>query len=905
MANMLKDFKNICTFIEHAHITGIIKTLSVLFMNLRKLLMIAAASALSFALSAETVSYTINSAWEFRRADAPENQWTVVNIPHTWNAEDVNDDALGYYRGKGYYRRSVEVPSYAEGKRVYLMFEAVGQECDVFIDGQKVTSHIGSYSAFSADVTSFVTPGKTFELSLNVDNKHNPDIPPLSADFNFYGGIYRDVFLVVKELVNISILDKATSGLYITTPEVSAQNAKVSARLLLNNASAVARKINVDYEIYDPQGALVQKITKKLKLEAQSENYAVLADAMVNQPKLWSPDTPALYTLKTIVKDAKTGEIFDQISEHFGLRWFRFDPEKGFFLNGEHLKLVGTNRHQCFKNQGWALDDSYHVNDIRMLKEMGGNFLRVSHYPQDPLILQTCDKLGILTSVEIPIVNAVTESQAFSDNCVMMAEEMVKQGFNHPSVVIWAYMNEVMLRPPYKRNTPEYKSYCQEVHRQAVRIENCINELDPARETMIPYHSGLDRYEDADLVRVPSTIGMNYYFGWYSRTVEYLNTAISEFHRKYPDVPLLISEYGADIDGRIHSLKAPESFDYSVEYGDMFQEYYMKTFFETPYVAGCFLWNLNEFYAEPRSNAVPHVNLKGIVTLDRKPKNTYWLYKANLTDEPFVRFADSDWTVRSGEAEQKHRIKMYSNCESARLYHDGKEVAQIEFSMGTAQVYLPLEDGLNNLMVQTEKGVCDVLNINYRAQNPVLKDGFSELNVLLGSNRNFTELGQRVCWVAEKEYTEGSWGYVGGQAYRPKSGSTTLPAAEINLYGTDNDPMYQTQRRGIEAFKADVPDGKYCVYLHWAELVKPRAEALAYNLGRNSQYDENAERVFSVSVNDKALFDSLNVLKSVGPARPMVVRVDVDVENGEGLEIALKPIAGETMLTAVRIIKID
>lgn len=868
--------------------------------------MIAAASAFSFALSAETVSYTINSAWEFRRADAPENQWTVVNIPHTWNAEDVNDDALGYYRGKGYYRRSVEVPSYAEGKRVYLMFEAVGQECDVFIDGQKVTSHIGSYSAFSADVTSFVTPGKTFELSLNVDNKHNPDIPPLSADFNFYGGIYRDVFLVVKEPVNISILDKATSGLYITTPEVSVQNAKVSARLLLNNASAVARKINVDYEIYDPQGALVQKITKKLKLEAQAENCAVLADAMVNQPKLWSPDSPALYTLKTFVKDAKTGEIFDQVSEHFGLRWFRFDPEKGFFLNGEHLKLVGTNRHQCFRNQGWALDDSYHVNDIRMIKEMGGNFLRVSHYPQDPLILQTCDKLGILTSVEIPIVNAVTESQAFSDNCVMMAEEMVKQGFNHPSVVIWAYMNEVMLRLPYDRKSEEYKTYCQEVHRQAVRIENCINELDPARETMIPYHSGLDRYEDADLVRVPSTIGMNYYYGWYSRTVEYLNTAISSFHKKYPDVPLLISEYGADIDNRIHSLIAPESFDYSVEYGDLFQEYYMKTFMETPYVAGCFLWNLNEFYSEPRCNAVPHVNLKGIITLDRKPKNTYWLYKANLTDEPFVRFADSDWTVRSGESEDKHRIKLYSNCESAALYQDGKQVAQLQFVYGTATAYLPLADGENNFMVQTEKGVCDVLNINYRAQNPVLKDGFSELNVLLGSNRNFTELGQRVCWVAEKEYTEGSWGYVGGAAYRPKSGrSGTLPAAEINILGTDNDPMYQTQRRGLEAFKADVPDGKYCVYLHWAELVKPRAEALAYNLGRNSQYDENVERVFSVSVNDKTLFDSLNVLKSVGPARPMVVRVDVDVENGEGLEIALKPIAGETMLTAVRIIKID
>lgn len=874
-------------------------------MKMRKLFIAFAASLVTLTLSAETVSFTINSAWEFRRADTSEGQWTIVNIPHTWNADDVNDDALGYYRGKGFYRRKVEVPSYAEGKRVYLMFEAVGQECEVFVNGHKAASHIGSYSAFSTDITPFVTPGSSFELSLNVDNKHNPDIPPLSADFNFYGGIYRDVYLVIKEPVNISILDKATSGLYITTPEVSAQAARVSARLLLNNTLQSARKVNVDFEVYDPQGNILQSFTKKYKLEPQTENFVAEMETSLTDPQLWSPDTPALYTLKTVITDAKTGELFDRQSEHFGLRWFRFDPDKGFFLNGQHLKLIGTNRHQCFKEKGWALDDSYHINDIRMLKEMGGNFLRVSHYPQDPAILQACDKLGILTSVEIPIVNAVTESQAFSDNSVLMAEEMVKQSFNHPSVVIWAYMNEVMLRLPYGRKSEAYKTYCQEVHRQAVRIEECINELDPARETMIPYHSGLDRYEDADLVRVPSCIGMNYYFGWYSRTLEYLDTAISDFHRKYPDVPILISEYGADIDNRIHSLTAPESFDYSVEYGDMFQEYYMKTFLNAPYVAGCFLWNLNEFYSELRCSAVPHVNLKGVITLDRKPKNTYWLYKANLTEKPFIRFADSDWTVRSGEEADRHRIKLYSNCDKAKLFHEGNLVAELEFEYGTATAYIPLNAGDNLLVAQSDNGVCDVLNISYRAQKTVLKDGFEELNVLLGSNRNFTEFGQRVCWVAEKEYTEGSWGYVGGSPYRPKSGSGSLPAAEINLYDTDNDPMYQTQRRNLKAFKADVPDGKYSVYLHWAELIKPLAEALAYNLGRNSVYEEQSERVFSVEVNGKCIFDRLNVLESVGPARPLVVKVDVDVEDGEGIDIALKPVSGETMLTAVRIIKID
>ena len=270
-----------------------------------------------------------------------------------------------------------------------------------------------------------------------------------------------------------------------------------------------------------------------------------------------------------------------------------------------------------------------------------------------------------------------------------------------------------------------------------------------------------------------------------------------------------------------------------------------------------------------------------------------------------MKFADSDWTVRSGEAADKHRVKLYSNCDKAKLYHEGKLVAELDFEWGTATAYIPFKNGMNQLYAQTDKGVVDVLNINYRAQNPVLKDGFSELNVLLGSNRNFTEPLQRVCWVHEKAYTPGSWGYIGGYQYRPKSGNSTLPAAEINLYDTDNDPMYQTQRRAIEGFRADVPDGKYAVYLHWAELTKTTAEILAYNLGRNSTYDSDIDRVFSVTVNDQCIFENLNVLETVGNARPLVVKVDLDVENGEGIHVSLNPLRGETMLTAVRIVKLD
>ena len=250
-------------------------------------------------------------------------------------------------------------------------------------------------------------------------------------------------------------------------------------------------------------------------------------------------------------------------------------------------------------------------------------------------------------------------------------------------------------------------------------------------------------------------------------------------------------------------------------------------------------------------------------------------------------------------------IKVYSNCKSGKLTHNGRHVADLTFESGKAVANIPLANGMNNLLVVTDSGCADVVNIDYRAQNPVLKDGFQELNVLLGSNRNFTEFDQRVCWVAEKEYTAGSWGYVGGYAFRPKSGKTTLPAAEMNILDSDNDPMYQTQRRAIEAFKADVPDGRYAVYMHWAELIKSKEEALAYNLGRNSQYDDMASRSFGVAVNGDTIFKKLNVFEEVGGARPFVVKVDIVVENGDGINISLNPVEGETMLTAVRIVKMN
>lgn len=907
-----------------------------------------------------SLSYTINGGWQFRKISGQEGNGPVttgtaaekVNLPHSWNVWDSQDDTPGFWRGLCEYTKDLRIPSYAEGKRVFLHFVGANQETRIFVGDALVKEHKGGYTMFSAEISDYVKAGEDCQLRIEVDNSHNADIPPLSADFTFFGGIYRDVRLVIKEPVHISILDKATEGVYVSTPSVSRESAEVNVKTLVNSSLSTKSKVFVQNILTAPDGT--KTVLKKVRatLEPSSLNNEVSAKFSIANPQLWSPDSPALYSLTSTLLDAK-GNVLDEQTVSFGLRWFHFDADKGFFLNGEHLKLIGTNRHQCFLDKGYALDDSYHINDIRMIKEMGSNFIRVSHYPQDPLVLEMCDKLGLLTSVEIPIVNAVTESDAFAENCVEMAEEMVKQSYNHPSVVIWAYMNEVMLRPPYKRNTAEYSNYCKEAHRQAVMIEQRIRETDPYRYTMIPCNGDPRNYEDADLLSVPMTTGWNLYKGWYSETVYDLDDFFAKLHKKYPDMPLMMTEYGADNDIRIHSTK-PESFDYSVEYADFYQEYYLDYVQRTPYLAGAFLWNYNEFYSEPRTSAVPHVNLKGVVTLDRKPKNTYLLYKANLTDKPMLEFGDWYRTVRSGQLNDDgiapEQVTLYSNLAGATVLHNGKELCKVEFKDGKARFTVPFVDGENRLTAYaditdnngfsenivsdntatekgkdaaTEKGkdaatgkghgscaaecekIYAELNVEYHGIPAQLKDGFTDLNVLLGSNRSFDETDIRLCWIAEKKYSEGSWGYVGGEAYRPGTSRGSLPAAEINILGTDNDPMYQTQRRGIESFKADVPNGKYAVYLHWAELVKPLEEALAYNLGRNSRYEEGSDRCFDVAVCGKTILERLNVMEEVGAATPLVVRTDVDVKDGKGIKIDFTPVKGDTFLTAVRIVRID
>ncbi|MCC8114698.1 MAG: hypothetical protein LIP03_12075 [Bacteroidales bacterium] len=846
---------------------------------------------------------TINSNWSFSQP-LRDGQWERVELPHTWNAHDATDDERGFYRGIGIYKHSVDIPVSAQGKTLRLHFEGANQVASVKVNGISAGSHTGGYTEFCIDITPYVIFGAPNDIEVTVDNSHDPMIPPLSADFTFFGGIYRDVFLEIEEPVHLSHADCASSGVYISTPSVTTDKAEARVTTLIDNAAEKATQVLVKNTIYSPTGETVATLSKKVKLPASAVAVPVDMTFQIANPDLWSPSNPALYTLVIEVCDPRSGKPYASHSEQFGCRWYSFDPDKGFYLNGQPLKLIGTNRHQDYPGLGWALDDAHHLRDVEMIKQMGGNFLRVSHYPQDPTVLRACDRLGILATVEIPIVNAVTEDQQFLDNCLTMQEGMIKQNRNHPSVIAWAYMNEVMLVPPYSGDDERYPAYCAEVNRQAQAIDALTRQLDPERYTLIPCHGNLQAYEDAGLIEVPRLIGWNLYQGWYSGTFPDFDVYLRDFHAKYPGIPTLLTEYGADCDTRIHSTQ-PQRYDFSMEYADLYHEHYLRSILSMPFLAGANLWNLNEFHSEVREHAKPHFNPKGIVTADRQPKNTYWLYKANLSDEPFVAFANRQWTSRSGQLNADGtlptEIKIYSNAPSVTLTHNGKQIGHLPVVDGVAKAMVPLADGLNSLIAQSAEA-SDALNIRLRGIAADLKSApFDGLWVGMGTDRSVTDPATGECWIPDQEYRPGSWGYVGGSNFALDNWAGVLPASDVDVLGVDLDPLYQTCRKGIESFKADLAPGRYAVTLYWADLSKETYEKLAYNLGGDAIHEESDD-CFDVSINGTTVLPALDVRRMVGRQRPLQVTFETMVLPDQSLTIDFAPIHGQASLHAIRIL---
>lgn len=872
-----------------------------------------------WAQAQQRVVYTINDGWKFTKGSPFEAQltgcddssWETVNIPHTWNDKDADDETPGFYRGPVWYRKQLFIDKSQEGRRAVIYFEGANQEVRFYLNGQFVGEHKGGYTRFCFDITSHLRYGQENLFAIYVNNVYNPNIPPLSADFTFFGGIYRDVYLQFMNPVHIATNDYASSGVYIRTPEVNNSAASVEITTLLTNDMPQATEIRVENIICDADGKEVKKTQAEVKLAAGETKTDISKKIKIDSPRLWDIDDPYRYMVYTRIFDKRKGTLLDEVVNPLGLRWFKFDSEKGFFLNGKGRKLIGTARHQDYFQKGNALRDELHVQDVLLLKEMGGNYLRVSHYPQDPVIMEMCDKLGIVTSVEIPVVNAVTETEEFLHNSVEMAKEMVRQDFNRPSVMIWGYMNEIFLRRPYTEGK-QLEDYYRFTEKVARALEATIREEDPSRYTMMAYHNMPQYYEDAHLTEIPMIQGWNLYQGWYEPDINEFQRLLDRAHKVYKGKVLMVTEYGPGVDPRVHSYQ-PERFDFSQEYGLVYHKHYLNEMMKRPFVAGSSLWNLNDFYSESRVDAVPHVNNKGVVGLNREKKDVYWFYKTALSRRPILVIGNREWKSRGGvvntaQKECIQSVPVFSNAEEVELFVNNKSLGKKKIEDNYALFDVPFVGGENLLEAVAVTGgnkLRDMLRIQFQLVGSQLKDEavpFTELNVMLGSPRYFEDRAANVAWIPEQEYKPGSWGFIGGTSYRRQTGFGTMLGSDIDIHGTDMNPIFQTQRVGIKSFKADVPNGEYSVYLHWAELESDKErEALVYNLGADSEQTFAGNRSFGISINGTTVSDDFNVARDYGYARAVIKKFVVTVKDGKGLSVDFHKKEGEPILNAIRI----
>ena len=859
----------------------------------------------------------LNQEWFFTKDNIKLTEhinWQPINLPHTWNLDDVMDDEPGYYRAACWYKRIFVANTDLANKDVFIFFEGANQHTEVFINGKKAGEHLGGYTSFYVPISGFLKYNEANEILIKVNNSFDQNIPALTADFTFYGGIYRNVSLLAVNRIHFSCNDHGANGVYVSTSVVSKQKAQLTVKEIIDNSGKEAQSIQINTNVFDEQGTIVGTMDTKALAKAGKENLFVQEMPEIRQPHLWSPENAYLYKVVTTIRNRATKAIMDELQTAIGLRFFHFDADSGFYLNGKPYKLMGASRHQDYQGMGNALPKSFAERDIHLLKNMGANFIRVAHYPQDQALLDACDREGVLASVEIPVVNEITESDSFYNNCRNMQLEMIRQNYNHPSVIIWGYMNEILLKPHYKDDKVKQQLYYSHVAQLARSLDSLTRKDDPYRYTMMANHGDFGMYQKAGLVTIPMLVGWNLYMGWYGTTMTDLPGFLDRYHEAFPHQPMLVTEYGADADPRIHSL-APVRFDKSIEYASIFHQYYYSEIMKRSFISGGAIWNLADFNSETRQETMPHVNNKGLLTWQRAPKESYYFYQSRLSKKPFLKITSALWNKRaavadSGQHTVRQPLKVASNMNKVELYVNGKSLGTKPVENGFAEWMPSFTNGANKIRATASFGdinLTDTATITFLLEPLDFKSNsqaFKNINVLLGANRFFTS-ADGTPWLPDQLYHRGGWGHTGGQPFKMKNSSRTPLGTDKNITGTDDDPVYQTQQTGIERYNLDVPKGNYTLTLHFAELSGAVAANLAYNLNGSTASSLASERIFDVEVNGNTVLKNFNIAGQYGVARALDKKIIVEVNDDHGIEIRFKAIAGEPVLNALQLTKID
>lgn len=630
----------------------------------------------SMVVARETCS--LNEGWKFRYGwNFAGPKWVPVTLPHTWNSADKEGEHP-YTRTLGIYKTTLTARPEWKGKRVFLRFKGAATVADVMVGNRWLGQHRGGYTAFCYEITDLIAEGKNVPVRVRVSNAETSDVLPLSGDFTIFGGLYRGVELIVTDPVCISPLDHGSSGVTVRQDALSDSEARLTVRVCLSNPSGQEQTVSVSVDGKTFEGKGVAEVAIPVTL---------------SNPRRWDGiRDPFLYTLTATVGA-------DSVTETFGVREIHVDPDRGFFLNGRHLKLRGVCRHQEWEGRLSALTEAEHLRDVEIMRDMGANAVRLAHYPQAKEIYDACDRAGLVVWAEIPFVGpggyddeGYIPSECFHENARQQLIEMIRQHGNHPSIVTWGLFNEL-------RMTPDPVPFLKGLNALAKRE-------DPTRPTTAASNLGVD----APLTFVTDLVAWNRYDGWYGGMPKNLGAFLDAAHKKHPGLCIAISEYGAGASTRHHEERIRKPSAPGKFHPEAWQtEYHLLNWTELSkrdFVWGSFIWNLFDFAASHRTEGDRDgINDKGLVSHDRKMfKDAFWFYKANWRDDvPVLHLCEKRFTQRKAD---KVFVRAFSNVGPAELFVNGESVGIAQPDALRVLVWkdVPLVSGENRVELRSTDG---------------------------------------------------------------------------------------------------------------------------------------------------------------------------------------------------------
>lgn len=864
--------------------------------------------------------------WKFTQDDglseaqalaSDATNWNSVTLPHTWNATDAATTAQStpstptYKRGIGWYRLEFDA-SQANQQTKWLQFDGASIAADVWLNGVKLGQHRGAFTAFRFDVSTALKPGVNV-LLVRTDNRAATSdasataVAPLGGDFNMSGGLYRGVSLVgAPNRAHIALDDFGSTGVFASSVSVSAASATVNVRAKLRNAGTVEGNYTVEAALVTADGSdIAVRGRKTLALKA-GDAVELGQDLVVDKPRLWQGlEDPYLYSLVVELKDP-SGNTVDKVTQAFGIREMRFDPDKGFFLNGKSMPLHGVNIHQDLLGKAWAVSERDIDESFAMIKEVGANTVRLAHYPHSRYTLEQADKLGVVVWAELPLVNATSvarladpEATGFAENARLQLQELIRQQYNHASVGIWSIANEVTGGNDAQNNVQPLLASLNKLAKQEdpTRITTLANQVTRNGDIVLPDSLTQTGYTDS--------YSVNRYFQWYYGTSEtQLGENLDSLHAANPTTPIGVSEYGAGnaithhtdnvYGGRVCSRDTSGStrICYQPEgYANYVHEKAYAQIAARPYLMGSWIWNMFDFGSGNRHEGdVGQTNTKGIVTFGREvKKDVFYFYKANWSKAPVTYIAGRRYTER---AYRLADVKVYSNADSVALQVNGATVASLTAAQCPLRVCefknVALQAGANTIGATGTHGattVNDLVSWNLRQANidnvfiaaGQLTTGFESNDPLLG----------RHTFGSDNFFVGGELPAITGRSTVGLSGAVAIAGLGTTAI-PETGRVWDMWREGASfAYQVPVPNGNYLVTLGFLEPTATQAGA----------------RVFNVDANGVRQLSNVDVFQAAGARNTAIARAfPVAVTNGE-LRLDFAGVTGKAIVSNLSITK--